>query len=75
MNLIENEEENKRRKNTKTIMIIIVALIVFLLIVCMVLLFLIDDIERNTLKLNIDNKSTQFSDNLFVFEGDKCMSQ
>lgn len=70
MNLIENEEAISRNKNTKKIMITIVVLIVILLGVCVYLLYMIDNIQKNTLKLTVNNKSTKVSEDMFIFEGD-----
>lgn len=70
MNLIENEEAIKRSKNTKKIMITIVVLIVILLVICVVLLYMINEVQKSTLKLNVDNKSTKFSEDMFIFEDD-----
>lgn len=71
MNLIENEELNEKKKKSKTIMIIIISIIAVLLILSVVLLFMIFSIQKNTLKLNIDNKSTNFASDMFIQEGDK----
>ncbi len=71
MNLIENEEFNAKKTKTKKIMTIIIILIIFLLIVSVILLYMIYSIERNTLKLTIDNKSTSFASDMFVLEDDK----
>ena len=71
MNLIENEEAIKKRKKAKIIMAIIIVLIVILLAVSVFLLYMISEVQRSTLKLNVDNKSTSFAEDLFVFEDDK----
>ena len=71
MNLIENEEFNEKKKKTKMIMSIIIVFIVLLLILSGVLLYMIYSVQKNTLKLNIDNKSTNFDESMFVFEGEK----
>ena len=71
MNLIENEEANKKSKNTKLVMMAIIILIAFLIGVSCYLVYLINDIQQNTLKLSIDNKSTSFNNNLFVIENGK----
>lgn len=71
MNLIENEEMNKKSKNTKTLMIAIVVLIIFLVGVSCYLVYVINDIQRNTLKLNLDNKATNFDEDLFVIDNGK----
>lgn len=71
MNLLENEEMNKKNKNTKLIMVFIVILIFFLIGVSCYLVFVINDIQQNTLKLSIDNKSTSFDNDLFVIENGK----
>ena len=70
MNLIENEEYNKRNKKNKTIMIVIIILIIFLLIICGVLVYLINEVQRNRLKLNVDNVSTNFAEDMFIIDGD-----
>lgn len=70
MNLIENEEAIKRSKNTKRIMITIVVLIVILLVICFILLYMIAEVKKNTLKLTVDNKSTSFNSDMFLFEDD-----
>ena len=71
MNLIENEEAIKKKKKARIIMIIIIILIVILLAVSALLLYMIKEVQRSTLKLNVDNKSTSFANDLFVFEDDK----
>lgn len=71
MNLIENEELIAKNKKTKMIMVIIIVLILLLLVVCGVLLYLINVQQRNTLKLNIDGKSTNFASDVFVIEDGK----
>ena len=71
MNLLENEEMNKKNKNTNLIMVFIVILIFFLIGVSCYLVFVINDIQQNTLKLSIDNKSTSFDNDLFVIENGK----
>lgn len=71
MNLIENEEANRKNKNTKLVMLAIIVLIVFLIGVSCYLVYMINDIQQNTLKLSIDNKNTNFNDNLFVIENGK----
>ncbi len=71
MNLIENEEAIKKKKKAKIIMAIIIVLIVILLAVSVFLLYMINEVQRSTLKLNVDNKSTSFAEDLFVFEDDK----
>lgn len=71
MNLIENEDFIEKNKKTKTIMLIIVGIIVFLLILSGVLLYMIYNVEKNTLKLTIDNKSTTFERDMFVIEDNK----
>ena len=68
MNLIENEEMIEKNKKTKIIMIVIISLIILLLIACGVLLYLINVQQRNTLKLNIDGRSTNFASDMFVIE-------
>ena len=68
MNLIEEEEITQRSKHTKTIMTVIIVLIVILLIISGILLYLINKVQKETLKLSIDNKSTSFADDLFVIE-------
>ena len=71
MNLIENEEAVKKKKRAKIIMIVIIVLILILLVVSVFLLYQISEVQRSTLKLNVDNKATSFADDLFVFEDDK----
>ena len=71
MNLIENEEAIKKKKKAKIIMVVIIVLIVILLAVSVFLLYMINEVQRSTLKLNVDNKSTSFASDLFVFEDDK----
>ena len=71
MNLIENEDFIEKNKKSKTIMLIIVGIIVFLLILSGVLLYMIYNVEKNTLKLTIDNKSTTFERDMFVIEDNK----
>ena len=71
MNLIENEELIAKNKKTKMIMVIIIVLILLLLVVCGVLLYLINVQQKNTLKLNIDGKSTNFASDVFVIEDGK----
>lgn len=70
MNLLENEEFIQKKKKSKTIMIIIIVMIILLLITCGVLLYFMYEIQKNTLKLSIDNKSTNFDSDMFVFEGE-----
>lgn len=71
MNLIENEDFIEKNKKTKTIMLIIVGIIVFLLILSGVLLYMIYNVQKNTLKLTIDNKSVSFESDMFVIEDNK----
>lgn len=71
MNLIENEEFNEKKKKTKMIMSIIIVTIVLLLILCGVLVYMIYSVQKNTLKLNINNKSTNFESGTFVIENEK----
>ena len=71
MNLIENEEAIKKKKRARIIMITISVMIVILLVVSVFLLYMINEVQRSTLKLNVDNKSTSFAEDLFVFEDDK----
>lgn len=70
MNLLENEEINNNNKKTKTIMTIIIVMIVLLLILSLGILYLMYDIQKNTLKLNIDGVSKNFSSDMFLFEED-----
>ena len=70
MNLFENEEAIKKNKNTKKIMIIISVIIVILLVISGILLYMIEDVQKNTMKFTIDNKSKSLDKNLFVFEED-----
>ena len=70
MNLLENEEFIQKKKKSKTIMTIIIVMIILLLITCGVLLYFMYEIQKNTLKLSIDNKSTNFDSDMFVFEGE-----
>ena len=71
MNLIENEEFNEKTKKTKMIMGIIIVFIVLLLIISGVLLYMIYSVQKNTLKLTVDSKSTNFDTSMFVIENDK----
>lgn len=71
MDLIENEEMNERRDKTKKIMIAIIVLIVLLLIISGVLLYMIYTINRNTLKMTLDNQNTSFASDMFVVEDGK----
>ena len=71
MNLIENEEFNEKKKKTKMIMSIIIIFIVLLLILSGILLYMIYSVQKNTLKLTVDNKSKTFDSSMFVFEGEK----
>lgn len=68
MNLLENEEQVQKNKKAKIIMIIIAVIIVLLLVVCGFLAVQIGNIENSTLKLVVDNKSTQFDTNMFSFD-------
>ena len=68
MNLLENEEQVQKNKKAKIIMIIIAVIIVLLLVVCGFLAVQIGNIENSTLKLVVDNKSTQFDSNMFSFD-------
>lgn len=70
MNLLENEEFIQKKKKSRTIMTIIIVMIILLLITCGVLLYFMYEIQKNTLKLSIDNKSTNFDSDMFVFEGE-----
>lgn len=71
MDLLENEEQLQRSKKTKIIMITIAVIIVILIIVCGILIYQIGNVERSTLKFELNNKSTTIPDNLFVIENDK----
>lgn len=71
MNLLENEEFIQKKKKSKTIMTIIIVMIILLLIICGVLLYFMYEIQKNTLKLNIDNKNIKFESDMFVIEGEK----
>lgn len=71
MNLIEDEELIEKKKKSKIIMSIIISIIAVLLILCGVILYMIFNIQRNTLKLNIDNKSVSFANDMFIEDGDK----
>ena len=71
MNLIENEEINKKSKKSKTIMAIIITFIILLIILSGVLLYMIYTVQKNTLKLTVDNKNTSFESDLFVIDGEK----
>lgn len=71
MNLIEDEELKEKKKKTKIVMGIIITFIILLVILCIVLLYMISSIQKNTLKLTVDNKSTSFDTDTFVIEGDK----
>ena len=71
MNLLENEEFIQKKKKSKTIMTIIIVMIILLLITCGVLLYLMYEIQKNTLKLTIDNNSINFESDMFIFEGEK----
>lgn len=71
MNLIENEEVEKKNKKSKTIMIIISIFIALLLILSIGLVYLIYDIQKDMIKLNIDDTLiTNFADDMFLFEDD-----
>lgn len=69
MNLINDEEvKNENNKTTKMIMMAIIALIVILVIASVVIIYLIMDVNKNTLKLNIDGKNTAFASDVFLFQ-------
>lgn len=71
MNLLENEEYLQKKSKTKNIMIIIIVLIVILLIISGVLLYMIYVIQRDTLKMTLDNQSVSFAGDMFVIEDNK----
>ena len=71
MNLLDDEVVEQRNKRNKIIMIVIIVTIILLLILSGVLLYRIMDVQKSTLKLNIDNKSTNFASDMFITEGDK----
>lgn len=72
MDLLENEEFNKKKAKTKKLMIIIIVLIVLLLVVSMILLYMIYEVQRNTLKVSLDNSSVNnFASDMFIFEDNK----
>lgn len=71
MNLLENEEQIRKNKNTKIIMGIIIACIVVLMILGAVVLLQIQNVQKNMIKLSIDEKSiSKISDSLFLIEDD-----
>ena len=71
MNLLENEQYGQKKPKSKMIMRIIIVVIILLLIVSAGLLYMIYDVEKNALKLYIDNKSiSSVSKDLFLFEDD-----
>ena len=71
MNLIENKKLIKKNKKNKTIMIVILALIFILVVICVILFYMANEVKRNTLKLSVDNVSTNFISDMFVIENDK----
>ena len=71
MNLIENEENIRKKKKSNMIMAIIIILIVILLAISGILLYLINETQRTTLKLNVDNKAQNFAEDMFIFKDDK----
>jgi len=68
MNLIENEEQTTRSKKAKTIMAVIIVLIVILILLCVGVIYIMMDLQKNTLKLNVDGKSKKFASDVFIFE-------
>lgn len=71
MDLLDDEEIKQKNKKTKTIMITISVLIVLLIIICAILLYLISVAQNSTLKLNIDGKSANFNEDIFIIEDGK----
>lgn len=69
MNLLDNEEIEKRSKKSKVLMITIAIIIVILLVLCGLLLYRIINVQKDLLKLNIDNKSVNFSSDMFDIDG------
>lgn len=69
MNLLENEEVNARDKKTKTIMTIIIVAILLLVVLCIILVCMMNNIQKNMLKINVDTKSiTKVAEDIFVIE-------
>ena len=71
MNLLENDEAVRRSKNSKRLMIIISVLIVLLIVVCVVILYMMSEIQKNTMKFSVDGKSATYDESMFSIEGDK----
>lgn len=71
MNLIENEEISTRNKKMKTIMAVIIVFIILLLILSAALVYMIYNVQKNTIKLTIDTKQiASFSKDMFIYEDD-----
>lgn len=52
-------------------MIIISVLIVLLIVVCVVILYMMSEIQKNTMKFSVDGKSATYDESMFSIEGDK----
>ena len=68
MNLLENDEAVRRSKNSKRLMIIISVLIVLLIVVCVVILYMMSEIQKNTMKFSVDGKSATYDESMLVSE-------
>ena len=66
MGLIENEQIEQKNKKNKILMIIISIIIVILIVVSGVLIYTILTYEDTSLKLTINNQSTNFASDMFV---------
>lgn len=66
MGLIENEQIEHKNRNNKVIMIIISIIIVILLIISGILVYMILTHEDTSLKLTINNQSTNFPTDMFI---------
>ena len=69
MNLLENEELVEKNKKMKKIMIIITVFIILLLIASIILVYRIYVVQKDMLKLSIDNRRTNnFTEDTFIIE-------
>ena len=72
MNLIDNEQVKNEEKKGKTIITIIIVTIIVLLLLSVGIIYMIYNIHKGMLKLNIDEKSiSKFSSGRFQFEDDE----
>lgn len=71
MNLLENEQQIKKNKKTKIIMSVIIVCIILLLCLSAGIIYMMYDLQKNTIKLSIDKKTiSKFASDMFIFEDD-----